>query len=85
MPRAEQIIRKYRRGDVTLDVTERYTLSQTLPDGTVIYSDGDGLWRINRPGRVGVSWKGEPPAGWDPAAAVEHHHACHYEMDVDYS
>ncbi len=81
MPRTEYVLDRDRAcGSVTVEVTERYTLAQTLSNGCVIRHDGHDLWLAG-----GFSWHGLPPVLWDPAQAAPEAFARTYDQTYDVS
>jgi len=83
MARKKRIVGWHDRhsGVCTEDVVETFTHKQQLADGRVIFADpANRFWRF-----AGCSWYGEPPAGWNPAEAVECVHTRSYTTESDYS
>lgn len=61
-------------------VIDTFTLRQDLPDGSIIRTDGKGLWMHRR-----MTWMGQAPKEWDPSKAVKEDHKVEYSLEVDYS
>lgn len=81
MPRTETVLRSWRRSAIVLvEQVDRFTLRMVQDDGTVLLSDGEGLWGTN-----GCTWYGKAPEGWDDARAESVETVLRCEMELDYS
>ena len=85
MSRTKIFLRQLERTVGEYAVTEKTTLKQTLPDGTIIRTDEDrSVWSVHSK-RGCSSWRGVPPKEWDETKAIREDNERTYTVEIDYS